>query len=73
MEVFDPVRYSLEENKFFLSHLCESPVSALQETLPSGVNPVAVQEVLGQLYELEELNKHRGIEWAGKEGERGRR
>jgi len=66
MEVFDPVRYSLEENKFFLSHLCESPVSAMQESLPSGVNPVAVQEVLGEIYELEELNKHRGIEWAGK-------
>ena len=67
MEVFDPVRYSLAENKFFLSHLGESPVAVMQDTLPNGVNPVAVQEVLGQLYELEELNKHRGIAWAGKE------
>ena len=65
MDVFDPVRYSLEENKFFLGHLGESPVSALQEQLPKGVNPVVVQEVLGEIYDLEERKKHRDIEWAG--------
>jgi hypothetical protein len=65
MDVFDPVLYSLEENKFFLQHLGESPVVALKETLPSGVNPVAVQEVLGAMYELDELQKHRGQTWVG--------
>lgn len=65
MDVFDPVRYSLEENKFFLGHLGESPVSALKEQLPKGVNPVVVQEVLGEIYELEELKKHRDIDWVG--------
>ena len=42
MESFNPVRYSLEENQFFLKHLGESPVVALQENTPKGVNPVAV-------------------------------
>jgi len=65
MDRFRPVRYSLEENQFFLQHLGESPVVALQETLPEGVNPVAVQQVLGEFYELDELEKHRGIAWAG--------
>ena len=67
MESFNPVRYSLEENQFFLKHLGESPVLALQATTPKGVNPVAVQEVLGEFYELDELEKHRGVPWAGKE------
>jgi hypothetical protein len=65
MEIFDPVKYSLEENKFFLAHLGESPVAALQDTLPTGVAPVVVEEVLGAVYELEELAKHRGQTWAG--------
>ena len=65
MEIFDPVRYSLEENQFFLRHLGESPVAALQDSLPTGVAPVVVQEVLGAVYDLEELAKHRGQTWAG--------
>ena len=67
MESFRPVRYSLEENRFFLKHLGESPVSALREPTPTGVNPVTVQEVLGEVYELAELEKHRGVTWAGVE------
>tara|TARA_R100001086_G_scaffold246499_1_gene178823 strand:- start:3040 stop:3684 length:645 start_codon:yes stop_codon:yes gene_type:complete len=67
MESFHPVDYSLEENQFFLDHLGESPVAALQDKTPGGVNPVAVQEVLGEVYELDELEKHRGIPWAGKD------
>jgi hypothetical protein len=65
MEVFDPVKYSLEENKFFLGHLGESPVVALQDALPQGVAPAAVREVIGAVYELEELQKHRGTAWVG--------
>ena len=55
MESFHPVRYSLEENRFFLEHLGESPVSVLRDPTPVGVNPVAVQEVLGEVYDLAEL------------------
>ena len=40
-------------------------MSALKETLPKGVNPVTVQEVLGKVYELDELQKHRGTAWVG--------
>ena len=65
METFNPPRYSVEENKFFLKHLGEPPVSALQTKLPSGVCAAAVRDVLGRVYELEELKKHRGSEWAG--------
>ena len=67
MEVFDPVKYSLAENKFFLTHLGESPVVAMEDALPKGVNPTAVQEVLGAVYELQELQKHRGKAWVGTE------
>ena len=45
MEPFDPVDYSLAENNFFLKHLGESPVVAMQEALPSGVSPAAVRDV----------------------------
>jgi hypothetical protein len=67
MESFQPVRYSIEENQFFLKHLGESPLAALQEKTPDGVNPVTVREVLGEVYDLDELEKHRGIPWAGRE------
>lgn len=65
MDIFDPVMYSIAENKFFLKHLGESPVAALQDSLPEGVNPDTVQEVLGEVYEREELQKHRGNTWVG--------
>lgn len=65
MDIFDPVAYSIAENKFFLAHMGESPVVALQDPLPTGVNPVTVQEVLGAIYELDELKKHRGNTWTG--------
>ena len=66
MEVFDPVKYSVEENQFFLKHLGEAPIAALQSPLPTGVNRVVVEEVLGGVYELDELESHRGVKWAGK-------
>jgi hypothetical protein len=67
MESFQPVLYSIEENQFFLEHMGESPLSALQQKTPDGVNPVVVREVLGEVYDLDELKKHRGIQWAGRE------
>jgi hypothetical protein len=65
MEIFRPVRYSLQENQFFLNHLGESPVVAMEGAIPEGVNPVSIQEVLGAVYELNELERHRGVKWAG--------
>ena len=65
MDTFNPPRYSLEENRFFLQHLGSPPVSVLQNKLPEGVTAAAVTDVLGRVYELEELKKHRGAEWVG--------
>lgn len=65
METFDPVKYSLEENQFFVDHLGESPVVALGAALPAHVSPVVVREVLGAAYEREELKQHRGTAWVG--------
>ena len=65
MDVFDPVKYSLEENKFFLKHLGVSPITVLKDNLPDGVNATAVQEVLGAVYQLEEERNHRGWVWTG--------
>ena len=67
MDVFDPVKYTLEENEFFLNHLGESPMVAMEDALPQGVNPAAVQEVLGAVYDLKELETHRGRSWVGTE------
>jgi len=63
MEFFDPPKYSIEENKFFLGHLGKSPAVVLDGELPAGVNPVAVREVIGAIYELKELEKARGQSW----------
>lgn len=65
MDTFRPPRYSLEENRFFLQHLGDPPVSVLRSKLPDGVSAAAVTDVLGRVYELEEIKKHRGTEWVG--------
>tara|TARA_R100001086_G_scaffold148834_1_gene78833 strand:- start:37 stop:687 length:651 start_codon:yes stop_codon:yes gene_type:complete len=65
METFDPVKYSLAENAFFLKHLGESPLAVLQKPLPDGVNKSAVEQALGRVYELAQLEEHRGTTWAG--------
>ena len=67
MDTFNPPRYSLEENRFFLKHLGEPPISVLENKLPNGVSPSAVRDVLGRIYELNELQKHQGTPWVGTE------
>ena len=67
IEVFDPATYSLEENTFFLKHLGESPLAIMQKPLPEGVNPAAVEKGLGRIYELAQLETHKGTPWVGLE------
>lgn len=65
LNVFDPVEYSLQENEFLLQHLGKPPVVVMRETFPQGVNKYAVKPVVDRVYELLELEKHAGAEWAG--------
>lgn len=65
LTVFEPALYSLEELAFFKAHIEEPPVVALAGALPPGVNPTAVREVLGRLYELQQLQTHKGFRWQG--------
>ena len=65
LKIYDPVDYNLEENKFFRDHLGEPPIAVLSEPLPPTVNPKAVKEVLGSIYDLTELAKHKGTTWCG--------
>lgn len=62
---FEPAFFSKEELRYFLEHAGESPMVALHTAPPPHVNPVAVEKVLGRLYQLEELRKARGVEWKG--------
>lgn len=65
--VFEPAMLSLPELKFALDHLGESPSVALYEFDPSkhGVIKNRLEVFFGRIYELQELQKHRGVEWAG--------
>lgn len=67
MKTFEPALYSLEENQFIQAHAGEPPTVAFHGGLPVGVNPKAVRPILERLYELEELQRHKGIEWVGVE------
>ena len=63
-EMFDPVLYSINENRFLLTALGKPPVVALRD-LPSNVNVKAVEPLLRRVYELEQLKEHEGLKWAG--------
>lgn len=66
MQFFDPVSLSKAENRFLLQHVGKPPVVALSEVVHP-VNPRAVKPVLDRVYELLELEKHRGEKWVGVE------
>ena len=70
INTFDPVLYSDEENDFLLSTIGLPPVVALK-SVPAVVNPAAVAPILNRVYELEELKKHEGLDWAGIEALKG--
>lgn len=61
--LFEPADYSLHELRFTLDHLRESPNVALHGGVPEGVNPVAVKSLLGRLYDLDELQRLKGVAW----------
>jgi predicted nucleic-acid-binding Zn-ribbon protein len=67
-DVFDPVSYSLEECQFLIKYLGQPPISALKD-FPTGpgMTPVAVRDALERVYELIELERHRGTAWVGVE------
>lgn len=64
-ETFDPVRYSIEENKFLLDKIGQPTSVALADGVPTGVTVAAVRPAIDRIYELIELEKHRGQEWVG--------
>lgn len=89
IELFDPVKYSLQENAFLLKHLGEPPVVALESIrsvpmpypaqkeknpvlYPDGVIPAAVRPIIERVYELQELEKHKGESWVGVEALKGK-
>lgn len=64
-DIFQPALLSMEENRFMLAHAGEPPIVALADGTPKLVNPAAVKPFLERFYELGELEKHRGVPWAG--------
>lgn len=66
LEMFDPVRFSIEENDFLLSHLGEPPITAFK-SVPSAVNARAVEPVIDQVYQMIQAEKHSGDAWCGVE------
>jgi hypothetical protein len=61
--LFEPADYSIEELTFALAHMGESPNVALHDAVPEGVNPVAIRNLLGRLYDLEEIRTIKGVPW----------
>lgn len=64
-QIFEPAKYSVPELRFFLDHAGEPPKAAMYKGVPKGVNPQAVTDCLGQLYDLVELERHQQVSWAG--------
>lgn len=69
-DVFHPAKYSLGELRFMLDWVGKPPQAALHKGVPKGVNPTAIRECLARLYELQELQAHQGVAWAGEESVR---
>lgn len=67
MTEFDPTKLSLDECRFVLDHVGEPPVVALNAPRAEQVTLAAVKPVIEGVYELLELEKHDGIQWAGVE------
>jgi hypothetical protein len=64
---FDPVLFSIEENKFLLEALGKKSIVALREISSKAVNPKAIKPVLDRVIELETLKEVDGQQWCGVE------
>jgi hypothetical protein len=64
-QIFEPAIYSIVELRFFLDHVGEPPKASMYKGVPKGVNPAAVNECLGRIYDLVELERHQQVGWAG--------
>lgn len=62
---FNPVNYSIPENQFLLAHIGLPPSVAFQDPVPQGVSVKAINDALSEVYDLCELEKHRGNKWCG--------
>ena len=60
---FEPGIYSNEELAWLLDHLEKPPVVAFHKPLPEGVNRRAVQLLVEELFSLQQLREHNGVEW----------
>lgn len=66
LEVFEPAKYNEAELLFFERSLGKNPRALLLAGLPRGVNPRAVEEVLGSIYEYIQLeNADPTMRWCG--------
>lgn len=63
---FDPALLSFADCDFLLAHAGEAPVVAIRE-LTSAQNRATVRQWIERFYELDELKKARGLDWAGVE------
>lgn len=64
LEVFDPVTFSLEENRFLLTALGKPPLTAM-DGAPITVNPKAVEPVIDAVYQFSQAEAHSGLKWCG--------
>lgn len=62
---FEPAVLSIPELKFLLDHLEEPPHAALHGEIPPGVNPIQITKTLTEFQHFDQLQKFRGVEWAG--------
>lgn len=64
--IFEPARFSEEELTFMKAHITEPPHAAMHKGIPPGVNPIAIDNGLGEIYKLAELEKYdRQAIWCG--------
>lgn len=64
MNIFDPVKFSIEENNYLKEVLGQPTIVALRSK-PADVNVAAVKPLLDRVQELVELEKHAGLTWCG--------
>lgn len=64
--VFDPALLSFPDCHYLLAHAGEPPVLAIP-AIPPACNKVTLIQWVERFYELEELKKARGTDWAGVE------